>query len=144
MAAAVGVETNGHGAAHAHVNGAATLARVSAFPYPELLACPACRGELRAERDGALACAACSAPYASRDGIVDLRVPSEARTETVRTFYSRSPFPNYPPNDTLSGLRGRAARSEFARLLEQAVPGDARNGLGVLRTPRNGRRTLTP
>jgi SAM-dependent methyltransferase len=105
---------------------AASLSRVDVFPHPELLACPACRGPLRPVADGRLECAACRVSYASRDGILDLRVAAETRTETVRQFYSRSPFPNYPPNDTLSGLRGRAARSEFARLLDQAVPGDAR------------------
>lgn len=90
-----------------------------------LLACPACQGDLRRDRDDALRCIACDARYAGGD-IPDLRVPSEDRTETVRAFYTESPFPNYPPNDTLSGLRGRAARSELARLLEQAIPGDAR------------------
>jgi len=96
------------------------------FPYPELLACPACKGAVQASHDGSLTCATCGVVYETRTGIADLRVPSEARTETVRSFYSRSPFPNYPPNDTLSWLRGRAAKSEFARLLEQAVPGDAK------------------
>jgi SAM-dependent methyltransferase len=76
--------------------------------------------------EAALACVACGAEYPVRGGIADLRVQSESRTERVRDFYMDSPFPNYPPNDTLSGLRGRAARSEFARLLDQAVPGDAR------------------
>ncbi len=91
-----------------------------------LLACPACQGDLRREDDDALRCIACDARYATRGDIPDLRVSSEDRTETVRAFYTESPFPNYPPNDTLSGLRGRAARSELARLLEQAIPGDAR------------------
>lgn len=91
----------------------------------ELLACPACRGDLRGAGDG-YKCAGCGESYATRDRITDLRIPAEARTETVRAFYTDAPFPNYPPNDTLSGLRGRAARSEFARLLEQAIPGDAR------------------
>ena len=90
------------------------------------LACPACKGALRSAPGGGFACVACAQTYATRAGIPDLRVPSEARTETVRAFYSDAPFPNYPPNDTLSGLRGRAARNEFARLLEQAIPGDAR------------------
>ena len=90
----------------------------------ELLACPKCRGDLAA--NGSLRCNACKVDYAIRNDIPDLRVPSEARTETVREFYMEAPFPGYPPNDTLSGLRGRAARSEFARLLEQAVPGDAK------------------
>lgn len=101
--------------------------------FTRLLACPSCRGDLRPEEtpspgraaDAALACARCNVVYPITNGIPDLRVRSEARTETVRAFYMDAPFPNYPPNDTLSGLRGRAARSEFARLLEQAVPGDA-------------------
>src|SRR5438105_14132294 len=45
--------------------------------------------------------------------------------DRVRAFYEQSPFPGYPPRDTLSGLRARAARSEFARLLDAAIPGDA-------------------
>jgi SAM-dependent methyltransferase len=94
--------------------------------YLELLACPSCKGDLSAPGDLALVCRRCQATYPILNGIPDLRLPSEARTETVRNFYTESPFPNYPPNDTLSGLRGRAARSEFARLLEQAVPGDAK------------------
>jgi SAM-dependent methyltransferase len=92
--------------------------------YLELLACPACGGELDA--GDALACRACGKSYPITNGIPELRVMSEGATAVVRDFYMESPFPNYPPNDTLSGLRGRAARSEFARLLEQAVPGDAR------------------
>ncbi|MGH7281921.1 MAG: methyltransferase domain-containing protein [Polyangiaceae bacterium] len=90
----------------------------------ELLACPTCRGDLIG--GASLRCDACGVDYPIKNDIPVLRVPSEARTETVREFYMESPFPGYPPNDTLSGLRGRAARSEFARLLEQAVPGDAK------------------
>jgi 2-polyprenyl-3-methyl-5-hydroxy-6-metoxy-1,4-benzoquinol methylase len=54
-----------------------------------------------------------------------LRIAGDARTEAVRHFYRRSPFPGYPPNDDLSALRARAARSEFARRLDLAIPGDA-------------------
>jgi len=43
----------------------------------------------------------------------------------VRAFYEQSPFPGYPPRDSLAGLRARAARSEFARLLDDAIPPDA-------------------
>ncbi|HWS73012.1 MAG TPA: class I SAM-dependent methyltransferase, partial [Thermoanaerobaculia bacterium] len=48
------------------------------------------------------------------------------RTETVRRFYEQAPFPGYPPRDSLEWLRARAERSEFARLLDAAIPGDAR------------------
>src|SRR5947209_13969585 len=45
--------------------------------------------------------------------------------DRVRAFYEQSPFPGYPPRDSLSALRARAARSEFARRLDEAIPGDA-------------------
>ena len=46
--------------------------------------------------------------------------------DRVRAFYERAPFPGYPPRDSLAGLRARAARSEFARLLDDAIPPCAR------------------
>jgi SAM-dependent methyltransferase len=91
----------------------------------ELLACPACEGEVR-EEGGGLACTRCGASYAVRDGVPDLRVPGDGVTETVRHFYEAAPFPGYPPRDSLGTLRARASRSEFARLLDRAIPGDAR------------------
>ena len=48
------------------------------------------------------------------------------RTEAVRRFYERAPFPGYPPRDSLHALRVRAERSAFVRLLDRAIPGDAR------------------
>ncbi|HEY8086506.1 MAG TPA: methyltransferase domain-containing protein [Polyangiaceae bacterium] len=91
----------------------------------ELLACPSCRGAL-AEQGGRLTCSKCDAAYEIHDGIPDLRVPSDDKTETVRDFYTVAPFPGYPPRDSLGSLRARAGRSEFARLLDRAIPGDAR------------------
>jgi ubiquinone/menaquinone biosynthesis C-methylase UbiE len=64
--------------------------------------------------------------YEAPDGIPNLRLPGDTRTEIVRRFYERAPFPDYPPRATLSWLRARAERSEFARLLDEAIPGDAR------------------
>lgn len=87
-----------------------------------LLACPACGGAL----DGNWSCANCCAQYRADDGIPDLRLPGSGRTETVRQFYEQAPFPGYPPNDSLTWLRARAERSSFARMLDQAIPGDAR------------------
>ena len=49
-----------------------------------------------------------------------------SRTEVVRRFYEEAPFPGYPPRDSLEWLRARAERSEFARLLDAAIPPDAR------------------
>lgn len=71
-------------------------------------------------------CCVCSARYEAPDGIPNLRLASDSRTDLVRRFYEEAPFPGYPPRDNLSSLRARAGRSEFARLLDQAIPGDAR------------------
>ena len=93
--------------------------------FLHLYACPVCKRSLTPNGD-ALACAKCHATYPIKNGIADLRVDADRRTDAVRGFYTESPFPNYPPEDSLSSLRGRAAKSEFARLLDQAIPGDAR------------------
>ena len=88
----------------------------------ELLACPLCRGELSAE----CTCRKCFKCYAAPDGIPNLRVANDARAEVVRRFYEETPFPGYPAHGNLAWLHARAERSDFARLLSQAIPSDAR------------------
>src|SRR5258708_31303015 len=88
----------------------------------ELLACPACEGPLDTE----WSCRGCGARHEAADGVPNLRVASDARTDVVRRFYEEAPFPGYPPRDSLEWLRARAERSEFARLLDRAIPADAR------------------
>jgi 2-polyprenyl-3-methyl-5-hydroxy-6-metoxy-1,4-benzoquinol methylase len=55
-----------------------------------------------------------------------MRVRDNRRTETVRRFYTEAPFPSYGARDTLASLRLRAERSPLARLLDEAIPQDAR------------------
>src|SRR6185312_11018753 len=50
----------------------------------------------------------------------------DRRTERVRRFYEEAPFPSYGARDTLASLRLRAERSALARLLDEAIPQDAR------------------
>ena len=88
----------------------------------ELLACPACGSSLA----GDWSCRGCGTRFDAPDGIPDLRLAGDRRTETVRSFYEHTPFPGYPPRDNLLALRARAERSEFAQLLDRAIPGDAR------------------
>jgi 2-polyprenyl-3-methyl-5-hydroxy-6-metoxy-1,4-benzoquinol methylase len=90
--------------------------------FRDLLACPACEGPLASD----WSCRSCHVRYDAPDGIPDLRLESDARVDRVRRFYDETPFPGYPVNDSLSWLRARAERSEFARLLDRAIPGDAR------------------
>lgn len=87
-----------------------------------LLACPACGDRLATD----WSCGGCGARYHMRDEVACLRLPGDARTETVRRFYEQTPFPGYPPRDSLERLRARADRSVFARALDRAIAGDAR------------------
>jgi 2-polyprenyl-3-methyl-5-hydroxy-6-metoxy-1,4-benzoquinol methylase len=110
--------------------------------FEELLACPGCGGALipgggpkppvaSARPHGStspparLRCGDCGKQYSAPGGIPGLRAPSDPRTESVREFYARAPFPGYPPRDSFSALRARAAKSEFARRLDESIPGDA-------------------
>jgi SAM-dependent methyltransferase len=76
--------------------------------------------------DGTFRCVSCRAAYGTRGGVARLWVTSDERTERVRNFYAAAPFPGYRPKDSLGTLRARAEKSEFARLLDRATPGDAR------------------
>jgi SAM-dependent methyltransferase len=87
----------------------------------DLLACPVCGGALSAQ----WSCGGCGASFDAPEAIPNLRLRGDARTERVRDFYDRAPFPGYPPRDSIEWLRARAERSEFARLLDRAIPGDA-------------------
>jgi SAM-dependent methyltransferase len=90
--------------------------------FRDLLACPTCGGALAAE----WRCGACGAQFDAPEGIPNLRRTGDDRTEAVRRFYDRAPFPGYPPRDSLAALHARAERSAFARLVNHAIAGDAR------------------
>jgi SAM-dependent methyltransferase len=89
-----------------------------------VLACPICRRGLLAQGAN-VCCSGCGRAFAVSDGIPDLRCEIDAQADAMRDFYSAAPFPGYPPQDTYSALRARAERSEFARLLDQAIAPDA-------------------
>jgi SAM-dependent methyltransferase len=88
----------------------------------DLLACPACGSALAA----GWRCTECGARYTAPDGIPDLRLAGDARGDAVRRFYEQAPFPGYRPRESLASLYARAECSTFARLLDEAIPGDAR------------------
>jgi SAM-dependent methyltransferase len=90
--------------------------------FLDLLACPTCQGILNSE----WTCRDCGARHSAGDGIPDLRLPGDTRTDVVRQFYDHAPFPGYRIGDSLEALRTRAERSEFARLLDAAIAPDAR------------------
>src|SRR5262245_13191844 len=63
--------------------------------------------------------------FEAPEGIPNLRLSGDTRTDTVRRFYEDTPFPGYPPRDSLHAVRARAERSMFARLLDEAIPDKA-------------------
>ncbi len=98
-------------------------------PFLALLACPRCRAALvatAAKGVESLRCTSCATTFDVVHGIANLLREADSRADALRAFYTDSPFPNYPPDDTLASLRARGGRSEFARLLDGAIPGDAR------------------
>ena len=70
--------------------------------------------------------------YPVEDGIPMLFVPTDASaytediTETVKAFYEETPFPNYEDLDNPRALLEKARASQFARLLNDQIPYDAR------------------
>lgn len=89
--------------------------------FEDLFVCPDCGGTLTQD----WSCATCGRSFDASDDIPDLRHAPDRRTERVREFYERAPFPGYPDRDSIEWLRARAERSEFARVLDRAIPGDA-------------------
>src|SRR5437762_467153 len=99
--------------------------------FEDLLACPACEGSLSTD----LRCRGCGMQFDAPDDIPNLRLPADARTETVRRFYEQEPFPGYPPRDSLSGgafdvvyssgvvHHTSDPRASFAQLARLARPG---------------------
>jgi SAM-dependent methyltransferase len=90
--------------------------------FRELLACPACADALTAD----WLCRGCGARFEAPDGIPNLRLPGDQRSDVVRRFYEHAPFPAYPAHESLESLHARAERNGFARLVHHAIPGDAR------------------
>ena len=77
----------------------------------DLLACPICGRALAISWQ----CERCGVRYTAPDGIPNLRLGGDARTDAVRRFYERAPFPGYGPHDSLSSLCARAERSSSRR-----------------------------
>jgi len=106
----------------------ATLAPQALYlRYPELLACPACRGSMRVE-ELQLSCSSCGAAYKVDSGIPLLFHPHDPEqqkgdvTQIVKAFYEENPFPNYDDIDSEETLVEKARKGVFARLLDEQIP----------------------
>ena len=75
--------------------------------FRELLACPACAGAL----SGEWSCGACGARFDAPDGIPNLRLAGDPRTEAVRRFYIEH-FIGHQAGDMRLDLTSRTATAE--------------------------------
>ena len=88
-----------------------------------LIRCPACGAALDAA-DGTLRCHDDAHAFDVEGDIPRLFVPNEWDAATkdvtagVRTFYERTPFPNYDDFDSVSALVDKSRKGRFARLLD--------------------------
>jgi ubiquinone/menaquinone biosynthesis C-methylase UbiE/uncharacterized protein YbaR (Trm112 family) len=92
----------------------------------ETLVCPACQANLHVS-PGYAKCSSCSNVFPCEEGIPLLFWASDwpaSRpdvTETMKSFYEATPFPNYDDLDSSSALREKATRGIFARLLDEQI-----------------------
>ncbi|MHC4069126.1 MAG: methyltransferase domain-containing protein [Planctomycetota bacterium] len=93
--------------------------------------CPACGGDLKTA-DDAIKCTQCPNSYLIEDGIPLLFWPNEWDsskkdvTDIVKSFYEKTPFPNYEDAEDVSSLVQKARKGIFARLLNEQIPFNAK------------------
>ncbi len=94
--------------------------------------CPKCEGHLKLNEANGIECIKCNQRFNTENGIPLLFWPTEQDsgkrdvTDIVKSFYEKTPFPNYNDLDSVSSLRAKAEKSVFARLLDEQIPYDAK------------------
>ncbi len=106
---------------------AAALAR-----HPDVFCDPTDQSPLVLEPGGSLTTGG-GRRFAMNDGIPDLYAELDTATghvvngvsNTVRSFYEETPFPNYDHLDSRQSLHAKAGTGQFAKLLDQQIPDQA-------------------
>lgn len=94
---------------------------------PELFCCPKCDGDLTYGNES-FKCTDCQQSYEIVDGIPLLFWPNEWDpskedvTEKMKSFYEKTPFPNYDDFDNAGSLIDKARQGIFAKLLDDQIP----------------------
>ncbi|MBN1912847.1 MAG: methyltransferase domain-containing protein [Candidatus Omnitrophica bacterium] len=93
----------------------------------DIFICPACRGDLEI-KDEHIACLKCHNTYRIEDGIPLLFLTPKDNsiekdvTNMVKSFYERTPFPDYDDLENVEHLIEKARRSVFMHLLNEQIP----------------------
>lgn len=92
----------------------------------EIFVCPACGGNL--EITNKVNCVSCNKIYNINNDVPLLFWSNEWKskkkdvTETVKSFYEKSPFPNYEDLENVGDLVQKAQHTFFANLLNEQLP----------------------
>lgn len=92
-----------------------------------ILVCPKCNHNLERSADS-FHCTFCGNLYACEEGIPllfwseDWSGSKPDVTGAVKSFYEKTPFPNYDDLDSGTALREKAQKGIFARLLDEQIP----------------------
>lgn len=93
----------------------------------DIFICPACKGSLSIASED-IVCRGCNKQYRVEGGIPLLFWPNEWNnskedvTDIARSFYEKTPFPNYDGFENIADLVQKAKDGFFARLLNEQVP----------------------
>ena len=93
----------------------------------DLFCCPKCGGNLTFNNEGFI-CPSCHQPFEVLDGIPSLFWPNEWDaskedvTDKIRSFYEKTPFPNYDGFDNVESLINKARQSFIFKLLDEQIP----------------------
>ncbi|MBF0540028.1 MAG: methyltransferase domain-containing protein [Nitrospirae bacterium] len=91
-----------------------------------LISCPKCSGNLDKNNVGYI-CNQCNQKYDIEDGIVKLFYFPEFEkdtnvTEKIKSFYEKTPFPNYDDFDNIAQLMEKSRKGVFVKLLDEQIP----------------------
>lgn len=93
----------------------------------DMFSCPKCGGDLTFDNES-FNCFSCHQPYQVFDGIPSLFWPNdwdsskEDVTDKIKSFYEKTPFPNYDEFDNVNSLINKARKGLFAKLLDDQIP----------------------
>lgn len=93
----------------------------------DIFCCPNCGGDLTFNNK-IFSCIKCDHTYPVVDGIPTLFCPNEWGaskedvTEKIKSFYEKTPFPDYDEFDSAASLISKAKKGLFAKLLNEQIP----------------------
>ena len=107
----------------------AAIAPSLMIQHIDLFACPACSGSLAVSQgNGEIKCNGCGQIFGCEDGIPSLfwqnewESPRRDVTDTIKSFYEKTPFPDYEEFDSRWSFKKKAQKGIFANLLDTQIP----------------------